>query len=537
MPFWKKKKTEGNKALALMATTVLVDQGTEDNTERAGSPFQQEKEVDCESSAKKELNVALSPTSFASKTSSSLSSPSYKCASPTLGLPLSPTDSCSVGSVKLSNKDKYVDDDLEHNSQSPSSSKSNTSGLHQKKLKSFFKILDSPNGNKSKKDDTYVLMKENAKGDVISPLSSPTNETEGRSPKKDSFKRTTMDDINYDEQTLSTLGSYTVSTAKDLYDKWKNSRYVFSDGNDMIYEDPDFDEEYYEVKQKYGYCSIILSVIQLFISVVMVSMCGIAPLDINATVGPYPDTFSYWGGKNSYMICIQMEIYRLVTPVFLHSGFVHLLCNLAIQLEYGAFFEREWSSGTWFVIYSLSGLGSTIFSVISQPETISVGATGSLMGLFGAKFAEWLIRSAFQIKAKEDKSKQSFTFGLQCEQLGGLMCSMGILCLFVIIPYIDWAGHAGGLGIGFFVGLMMFASKIESCCGAFFTFLLGLMGFIGGFVFSAYFLLTIDFDYALKDPCDYYGQLYHEGYDCTCKNIFDVTENYDDDMTGTWARL
>eukprot|EP00957_Ditylum_brightwellii_P066412 5042069-Ditylum_brightwellii.AAC.1 len=101
----------------------------------------------------------------------------------------------------------------------------------------------------------------------------------------------------------------------------------------------------------------------------MMIQCGVSPLEINPMLGPYPDALSYWG------------------------GILHLVCNIAVQLESGAFFEREWGSGVWFVIYITSAVGSSILSTCAMPNSISVGSSGAVMGLFGGKLAEVFCRA------------------------------------------------------------------------------------------------------------------------------------------------
>ena len=51
--------------------------------------------------------------------------------------------------------------------------------------------------------------------------------------------------------------------------------------------------------------------------------------------GPYPDALSEWGGKNAVLILEDGQWFRLVTPIFLHAGVIHLFCNVAVQLIRG----------------------------------------------------------------------------------------------------------------------------------------------------------------------------------------------------------
>jgi membrane associated rhomboid family serine protease len=201
-------------------------------------------------------------------------------------------------------------------------------------------------------------------------------------------------------------------------------------------------EEIYIVKQRYGYLSIIFSLGQTIVLTIMMSSCGVAPLNINPMVGPYPDALSEWGGKNAVNILEDGEWWRLVSPIMLHAGIIHLLCNVAVQLETGAFFEREWGSGQWLIIYLVSGVGSSILSVIIMPDAISVGSSGSVMGLFGGKLAEIICRYC-----ESDKTDQAkIGHQVRREQCAGVSCSVVVVMLFSFIPYGKistwWATHA-----------------------------------------------------------------------------------------------
>jgi len=147
--------------------------------------------------------------------------------------------------------------------------------------------------------------------------------------------------------------------------------------------------------------------------------------------GPFPDVLSEWGGKNAVLILDDGEWWRLLTPILLHAGVIHLLCNVAVQLETGAFFEREWGSATWVTIYLVSAVGSSILSVIAMPNSISVGSSGAVMGLFGGKLAEACLRFFERIKSDQDHVAHK----VRREQLAACLCSVLIVGLFSFIPY------------------------------------------------------------------------------------------------------
>lgn len=163
----------------------------------------------------------------------------------------------------------------------------------------------------------------------------------------------------------------------------------------------------------------------------MMIQCGVAPLNMNPMIGPYPHVLSEWGAKNSVNIIDDGEWWRLITPILLHAGVIHLLCNVAVQLETGAFFEREWGSLTWTVIYIVSAVGSSLLSVIAMPNSISVGSSGAVMGLFGGKLAEACLRFFERIKTEQDHVAHK----VRREQLVACLCSVIIVGLFSFIPY------------------------------------------------------------------------------------------------------
>jgi membrane associated rhomboid family serine protease len=191
------------------------------------------------------------------------------------------------------------------------------------------------------------------------------------------------------------------------------------------------DDVPYVVKQKYGYFAILFSLAQTVILTLMMVKCGIAPFKINPMIGPYPDALSEWGGKNAVNILDDQEYWRLLTPILLHAGVIHLFCNVAVQLETGAFFEREWGSLNWLIVYLTSAVGSSILSCIFMPNSVSVGSSGAVMGIFGGKLAEIICRCCESKKTVQARVAHE----VRREQLGGVLCSVALVMAFSFIPY------------------------------------------------------------------------------------------------------
>eukprot|EP00977_Amphora_coffeiformis_P029840 scaffold43009_cov199-Amphora_coffeaeformis.AAC.1 len=247
------------------------------------------------------------------------------------------------------------------------------------------------------------------------------------------------------------------------------------------------DEDFLHTKQEIALFSISLTSIQLLTICLQFAMCGIAPFDVNPFIGPFPDAFSEWGGKNAYLMLTNHEYWRIISPSALSVGILHLLANAFCQLEPIAIFEREWGSFRWLLIYLLSAVGCNTLSVYMDPDSIAVGSSGSLMGLFAAKLAQVLIHTLFEVNKK---SQDEF---IRLDQLSSVVCGLIIVSLFSFFTYIDWSGHLGGLMAGFFAGLTVTLT---------------------GSVFLA--LTETEPSEDLADACYYFRNLYPEDQECGC---------------------
>src|SRR4051812_38636535 len=96
---------------------------------------------------------------------------------------------------------------------------------------------------------------------------------------------------------------------------------------------------------------------------------------------------NYWffatlSGVNLYIM--EGELWRLVTPMFMHSGFTHMLFNSFSLVLFGPALERMLGKGKFLFVYLLSGLIANIATLMLEPLTYThVGSSGAIFGLFG----------------------------------------------------------------------------------------------------------------------------------------------------------
>lgn len=85
-------------------------------------------------------------------------------------------------------------------------------------------------------------------------------------------------------------------------------------------------------------------------------------------------------------ILYNYEIWRLITPIFLHANEIHLFSNMIALLLFGATIEtnQRISRLQFLSTYVISGIIGNIFTLfLLPPNAISLGASGAIFGLIG----------------------------------------------------------------------------------------------------------------------------------------------------------
>src|SRR5215213_3318770 len=98
------------------------------------------------------------------------------------------------------------------------------------------------------------------------------------------------------------------------------------------------------------------------------------------------------------------EPYQLVTYMFAHGGFFHILFNMYALWMFGSVLERVWGPKRFLIFYLACGLGAGVAQMfVGAP---AIGASGAVMGLLAA-FAYlfpntefFILPFPFPIKAK-----------------------------------------------------------------------------------------------------------------------------------------
>ena len=142
------------------------------------------------------------------------------------------------------------------------------------------------------------------------------------------------------------------------------------------------------------------------------------------------------------------EAWRLVTSVFLHSGFAHLALNMISLYFLGSFAEVQFGRWRFLALYFLSGIaGGLALLYFGSYTAPAVGASGAIFGLLGGVFG-YAIRQRM--------------FSLQNPVISQLLFLTAInLLLGATIPNVSNTAHIGGLLGGLAYG-WLFAPTVYS---------------------------------------------------------------------------
>jgi rhomboid protease GluP len=143
------------------------------------------------------------------------------------------------------------------------------------------------------------------------------------------------------------------------------------------------------------------------------------------------------------------QVWRFVTPIFLHGNISHLIVNALSLLWLGVQMESIYGSRKYFLIYMTAGVAGNIASFYRSPEP-SLGASGAIFGLIGAGLI-------FPLRYRNlmDEATRSRIL----TQL--LIVTVANLAIGLVVPHVDNWAHMGGLIGGAFVALFLLPDVLD----------------------------------------------------------------------------
>jgi rhomboid protease GluP len=138
------------------------------------------------------------------------------------------------------------------------------------------------------------------------------------------------------------------------------------------------------------------------------------------------------GGKINSLID-QGQVWRLITPVFLHASISHILLNMYALFILGKVLESAYGHSRFLFLYFIAAFAGNVLSFIMTANA-SLGASTAIFGLIGAE-AIFVIRN----KRFYGTRYQSTIANI------GMIIVLNLVIGFLPGTSIDYWGHLGGL--------------------------------------------------------------------------------------------
>jgi len=149
----------------------------------------------------------------------------------------------------------------------------------------------------------------------------------------------------------------------------------------------------------------------------------------------------------------NFQPYQIITSMFLHGSFIHLIGNMLALWFAGNFIDKSISSKKFLLLYFISGIASSLLCMLISPSP-AVGASGAIAGvmaalLFLAPESEVLLFFVIPMKIK------NFIYGFAAFSLiFGILSIINSNLGFGIAHF----GHLGGL-IGGYLTMLYWKNK------------------------------------------------------------------------------
>ena len=154
-----------------------------------------------------------------------------------------------------------------------------------------------------------------------------------------------------------------------------------------------------------------------------------------------------WGsltGPLAFGIDHAPQPWRVLSSVFEHGGFIHILMNMWCLWNLGRTAEQIYDKGTYIGAYLLCGVGGSLACLWWSPMAATVGASGAIFGVAGLLITTFWLG---QLPIPRERTNA---------MLQSLLGFAGYNLFFgAALPGISNSAHIGGLFTGLILGGLM----------------------------------------------------------------------------------
>ena len=132
-------------------------------------------------------------------------------------------------------------------------------------------------------------------------------------------------------------------------------------------------------KPGYFITPILINLNIFYFFLIGLAGAGFAPYNLHG--------FEYFGANGADITQTHGQWWRLLSYQFMHEGFIHLIGNMFTLLMIGVYLEPLLGRTRFLLFYLICGMAGGLLSIYSHPFRWSVGASGSILGMYGVFLA------------------------------------------------------------------------------------------------------------------------------------------------------
>jgi membrane associated rhomboid family serine protease len=161
-----------------------------------------------------------------------------------------------------------------------------------------------------------------------------------------------------------------------------------------------------------------------------------------SAVNPNVADLLHWGAEYGPQT-LGGQPWRLFTALFVHIGFLHLICNMVAFGYAGPTVERLVGNAGFALLYLIAGLAGSLLALFWNPMIVHAGASAAVFGVYGAL-------GAIALMQRDSIPPDVFR---QIVRL--VLVFVGYNVVYSLRPEVSLSAHAGGLVAGFVFGLVL----------------------------------------------------------------------------------
>ncbi|QOS69742.1 rhomboid family intramembrane serine protease [Eggerthella guodeyinii] len=196
-------------------------------------------------------------------------------------------------------------------------------------------------------------------------------------------------------------------------------------------------------RNRYRLVTLALIAINVLVFAVEVLLSGMR-VDVSTR------TLVDMGAMYAPLVQSPVDLYRFVTPMFLHMDLMHLGFNMVALFSVGEVLERVLGKGNYLALYFIAGITGNAVSyaadvLLGGGPTVSAGASTSVFGLFVAVALLGLLH----------RGNRSFF----AQYSKSMLAVIGVNVAYtLLVPSISVSGHLGG-ALGGLIAMFMIPAK------------------------------------------------------------------------------